>query len=139
MASSEEKVDRRTALKAVGAGIAGIVVGLAGGYAWGSTAAPAKTTTVTSTVTAPGAATATATKTVTKTVTPTVGVPKLAKIPLLPPGVRNPWLYDKCAGAKVKMMVDSFAGRIIEWYADLLKEEIGVEIGTTKLVDIPMV
>jgi len=155
MASSEEKVDRRTALKAIGAGIAGVVVGLAGGYAWGSTAAPAKTTTVTSTVTAPGAVTATTTvtapgktvtttvtapgTTVTKTITPTIAVPKLAKIPLLPPGVRNPWLYEKCAGAKVKMMVDSFAGRIIEWYADLLKEEIGVEIGTTKLVDIPMV
>ncbi|HDJ66585.1 MAG TPA: hypothetical protein ENF33_02575, partial [Nitrososphaeria archaeon] len=135
MASSKEKVDRRTALKAIGAGIAGVVVGLAGGYAWGSTAAPAKTTTVTSTVTAPGAVTATTTvtapgktvtttvtapgTTVTKTVTPTVAVPKLAKIPLLPPGVRNPWLYEKCAGAKVKMMVDSFAGRIIEWYADL--------------------
>ena len=152
---SEEKVDRRGFLKTLGAGIGGLVVGLAGGYAAGAAAAkPAPPTTVTKTETVGGAtvtktvtagAGATVTETATETVTKTVSVgatgtvPALPKIPLLPPGVRNPYLYDKIKGAKVSMMVDSFAGRIIEWYADLLKEEVGVEIGTTKLVDIPMV
>lgn len=125
---SEEKVGRRDFLKTVGAGIGGLIVGLAGGYAIGS-AAPAAP---------PTEKTVTVTSSVTTTVTATEGVPTLPKIPLLPPGERNPWLYDKIKGAEVKSLHDSFAGRILEWYADLLKEEVGVEIGVTKLVDIPL-
>ncbi len=46
--------DRRNALKIIGAGIAGLVVGLAGGYAIGSSRVQAKpTATETVTVTAP--------------------------------------------------------------------------------------
>jgi hypothetical protein len=37
----------------------------------------------------------------------------------------NPWLYDELKGVTIKSVHDAFAGRILEWYADLLKEEVG--------------
>lgn len=112
-----EKVSRRSMLKMIGAGIAGLAVGLGGGYFLGSAMVEKRL----------------------EEVAPTVAAPELEKIPLLPPGVRNPWLYDRLKGAEVKMMVDAWAGRIIEWYADLLRNEVGVEIGPSKLVDLPVV
>ncbi|MEM2178737.1 MAG: hypothetical protein QW272_07980 [Candidatus Methanomethylicaceae archaeon] len=133
----EKKVSRRDYLKYTGAAIGGLVVGGAIGYLAKPTEIVEKTITKTETV---GAATVTVTapgveKTV--TVTAAVGAP-LPKIPLLPPGEKNPWLYDELKGIEIKSVHDAFAGRILEWYADLLEKEVGVKIGVTKLVDIPL-
>jgi ABC-type glycerol-3-phosphate transport system substrate-binding protein len=126
-------VNRRTVLGAIGGLIGGLAVGSAiGWFAKPPEIAPGVTVTKTETVVS----------TVRETVvtgTPVVtAVPTLPKIPLLPPGVRNPWLYDELKGVVIKSVHDAFAGRILEWYADLLKQEVGVEIGVTKLVDIPL-
>ncbi len=137
----DRRISRRGVLKSVAAGVGGLIVGIAGGYALGSLGAQARTVTetVTKTETVGGGAAQTVTKTVTTTVTPAEGAPAaLPKIPLLPPGEKNPWLYDRLKGAEVKSLHDSFAGRMLEWYADLLNNEVGVEIGVTKLVDIPL-
>jgi hypothetical protein len=128
-------VNRRTIVGTIG----GLIVGAAVGGLAGMMSRPSEagiTTTVTRTETRA--------TTVRETVTATVpgataqGPPPLPKIPLLPPGVRNPWLYDELKGVTIKSVHDAFAGRILEWYADLLKEEVGVNIGVTKLVDIPL-
>jgi ABC-type glycerol-3-phosphate transport system substrate-binding protein len=142
---AEKKVSRRALLGTVGGLIGGLAIGSAVGWlAKPVEKVPAATVTVTKTETktvGTGMGTVTETKTVRETVTVgtgVTGVPTIPKIPLLPPGVRNPWLYDELKGVTIKSVHDAFAGRILEWYADLLKEEVGVEIGVTKLVDIPL-
>ncbi|MEM4290314.1 MAG: hypothetical protein QXQ48_08635 [Nitrososphaerota archaeon] len=139
--SVEKKVNRRTLLSAVSGAVGGLIVGAAAGWLAKpvEVVSPSTTTLTVPTTVAGATVTITKSETITKTVTGEgTGAAPLPRIPLLPPGVRNPWLYDELKGAKVKAVHDAFAGRILEWYADLLKEEVGVEIGITKLVDIPL-
>jgi len=129
MSEEEKKMDRRTYAKYAGTAIIAAAVGGAVGYT-AKKAPPA-----------PGVGpTQTVTQTVTRTVTAAApgAAPGLGQVPILPPGVRNPYIYDELKGAEVKALHDAFAGRILEWYDYLLEEEAGVKIGLTKLVDIPM-
>ena len=57
------------------------------------------------------------------------------KIKLLEPGVKNPDV--DFSGIEISAIHDAFAGKILEWYAPLLKKECGVTIGKTEMVDIP--
>jgi multiple sugar transport system substrate-binding protein len=120
----EKKINRRDYLKYTGAAIGGLVVGGALGYL----AKPAEV--VEKTVTAPGVE-----KTVTVTAPGAIVTAELPKIPLLPPGEKNPWLYDKLKGTTLRMLEDTYNGRILEWYADLLKKEVGIEVLKAKVVD----
>lgn len=64
-----------------------------------------------------------------------IAYPQQKKIKLLKPGVKNPDV--DFSGVRIAAVHDAFAGKILEWYAPLLKKECGVIIEPTEMLDIP--
>ncbi|MEM2041546.1 MAG: hypothetical protein QXI52_06550 [Nitrososphaerota archaeon] len=119
------KINRRALLGTIVGAIGGLAVGAAAG--WLAKPDPSPTA-------------QTVTKTETRTITTTMGAETapLPKIPLLPPGERNPWLYDELKGTRLRMIEDTYNGRILEWYGDLLNREVGVQVEKSKVVDFAL-